>query len=123
MQDQVFIRTGLENSKAVQDYFEGGGVKIEVMFKVKKSKQLQSVLKTFHPKTIQVDLKEGEEVSSERKEVIREAVKSGLLVETHAYKDSKQWGELAELGVRMFHTKKPDAMLTYLKENGWRKGK
>lgn len=123
MQDQVFIRTGLENSKTVQDYFEGGGVKIEVMFKVKKSKQLQSVLKTFHPKTVQVDLREGEEVSPERKEVIREAVKSGLLVETHAYKDSKQWAELAELGVRMFHTKRPDLMLVYLKENGWRKEK
>ncbi|MCF6311363.1 MAG: glycerophosphodiester phosphodiesterase family protein [Verrucomicrobiales bacterium] len=122
MQDQVFIRTGMENFKVIQAYFEGGGVKVEVMFKVKKLKQLKSVIKTFHPKTVQVDLREGEGISNERKAVIREAVRSGLLVETHAYKDSTQWAELADLGVRMFHTKKPDVMLVYLKDNGWRKG-
>lgn len=120
MQDQVFIRTGLENSKTIQNYFEDGGINIEVMFKVKKIKQLENLLKYFHPKSVQVDLREGEDIPSERKEVIREAVKYGLLVETHAYKDPKQWAELAELGVRMFHTKRPDVMLVYLKENGWR---
>lgn len=122
MTDQVFLRTRFSDATVIKQCFADGCPKVEVMFKVKQAVQVKRVVEEFHPKTIQIDVTKGEVVSSQVAEAIREAVRSGVLVETHVYGDPVQSQKLAELGVRMFHTASPDRMLDYLKVNGWRKG-
>jgi len=122
MTDQVFLRTGFGDAKTIQACFENGCPEVEVMFKTKSVEQVKSIVQRFHPKTIQIDLAKGESVSSAKADAIREAVKKGVLVETHVYGSSEQSQKLVELGVRMFHTASPEKVLEFLKQNGWRKG-
>lgn len=119
MQDQVFLRTGLGDRKQIAKYFQQGCPKVEVMFKVDAVAQAKSVINEFHPATIQVNLAKGEVVSQDKALAIEYAASQGVLVETHVYSDGKQWDRLAGLGVRMFHTTNPDAVLSHLQKNGW----
>ena len=120
MNDQVFFRTIFKDTEKIQKCFESGTPTVEVMIKTRGLSELSQVIKTFHPKTIHVDVRREEPVSDAMSEAIRFAVKSGVLVQTHIYKDTKQIEELAKLGVRMLHTNNPDETLEYLVENGWR---
>lgn len=120
MTDQVFIRTVFKDTEKIQEYFESGTPKVEVMIKTRDLSELSHVLKTFHPKTVHVEVGKGEPISASTSEAIRFAVKSGVLVQTHIYKDTKQIEELVELGVRMLHTNFPEETLEYLVENDWR---
>lgn len=121
MTDQVFLRTFFKDTDKIQNYFEGGTPKVEVMIKTRSISELSQVIKTFHPKTVHVEVGKGEAISKAMSEAIRFAVKSGVLVQTHVYKDTNQIEELAKLGVRMFHTNTPDETLEYLVKNSWRK--
>ena len=120
MSEQVFLRTGFRDAKIIKQHFDTGTPRVEVMFKTKNVAQVQTIIRDFHPETIQVNLTPGNPISDVQKNAIREAVKSGVMVETHIERDSSQWEQLADLGVRMFHTTKPDLALNFLKENGWR---
>ncbi|MGB7347759.1 MAG: glycerophosphodiester phosphodiesterase family protein [Pirellulaceae bacterium] len=122
MNEQVFLRTEFRNAAQIKKCFEQGTPRVEVMFKTKNVSQVQSIIDQFHPLTIQVDLANGESISNEKKMAIQQATKAGVLVETHIYSDTDQWKQLVELGVRMFHTTKPDAALVYLKNSGRRVG-
>ena len=122
MADQVFLRTGFGDAWEIKSCFENGCPRVEVMFKTKSLAQVKSVIERFSPRTIQVDIAKGEVVSPDKADAIREAVRSGVVVQTHCYGDPKQWQQLAELGVRMFHTGAPKKTLQFLKDNGWRKG-
>ena len=120
MFDQVFIRTEYKNAKLIGRYFASGSPKIEVMFKTKTTAQVKDVVSSFSPKTIQVDLAKGESPTKEKIAAIKAAVDAGVLVETHTYRETEQWQQLAKLGVRMFHTSRPDQAMEFLKSTGWR---
>jgi glycerophosphoryl diester phosphodiesterase len=120
MTDDVFLRKFFKDTNKIQESFENGTPKVEVMIKTRDLSELSHVIKTFHPKTIHVEVGKGEAISESMSEAIRFAVKSGVLVQTHVYKDTKQIEELAKLGVRMFHTNTPDEILEYLAKNSWR---
>ena len=107
---QVFLRTAMSDADAIAKYFANGTPKVEVMFKVKESKQVQKIHKLFSPVTIQIDIREGEPISESRLEAIRTARELGILVETHAYDSPDQTAILLDAGVRMLHTKKPDTI-------------
>ncbi len=74
----------------------------------------------FQPKTIQVNVRQETGITSAIENQIQEAIALGMLVETHCYRDPILWRDLAEEGVRMFHTSVPEETLTFLKENGFR---
>lgn len=118
--DQVFIRTEYKNAKVIGDCFATGTPNVEVMFKTKNVAQVNEIVVSFSPKTIQVDLAKNESLSKGKIAAIKAAVDAGVLVETHIYKEAEQWRRLAELGVRMFHTTTPDQALEFLKSSGWR---
>ncbi|MDA8746086.1 glycerophosphodiester phosphodiesterase family protein [Rubripirellula amarantea] len=120
MADQVFLRTGFKDAPTIKQCFDNGTPRVEVMFKVKSEAQVRAIIRDFQPKTIQVNLAAGDIVSRTEKAAIREAVANAVLVETHSDGEPSQWLELAQLGVRMFHTSKPDLMLKFLNQNGWR---
>ena len=120
MEDQVFVRTGLNDRQKIASEFRNGCPKVEVMFKVNKAEQVKSVIAEFQPATIQINVAKGETISESKAKAIRQAATQGVLVETHVYGDEKLWEQLATLGVRMFHTTNPDAVLRHLTKNGWR---
>ncbi len=120
MQDQVFVRTAYRDAGAIHELFESGTPKIEVMFKVSNTTQVQRLQQDFQPKTIEVNVGEDLPLSATEKETIAAACELGILVETHSYKTPELWEELAKSGVRMFHTTKPQETLRYLETNGWR---
>ncbi|MAS95366.1 MAG: hypothetical protein CMO55_19375 [Verrucomicrobiales bacterium] len=122
MQDHIFFRTSTKDADAIAKALAAGAPKVEVMYKVDRSEQVQKIADLFSPTTIQVNIAKGESLSEEKKEAIRKAVDLGILVESHSYGDPEQWQQLAEAGVRMFHTANPDETLKYLRENGWRAG-
>lgn len=122
MADQVFLRTVYRDAETIRECIENGTPKVEVMFKTRSLIELREVIETFHPVTVHVEVTKGEAFSKETKKAIREAVNRGVLVQTHIYNDSMQIQELARLGVRMFHTNRPDKNLDFLKSNGWRNG-
>lgn len=121
MKEQVFLRTGFKDAKAIKGFFDNGCPVVEVMFKTKNMSQVKQIVNQFQPMTIQIDIAKDESISDAKATAIREAIDNGVLVQTHVYKDPEQWKHLAELGVRMFHTTNPDSTLNYLKSNGWRK--
>ena len=118
MQDQVFLRTKLADRRLIAKSFEQGCPKVEVMFKVDTAEQAKAVIKQFQPATLQMNLAKGESVSKDKADAIAYAASQGVVVETHVYSDKKQWDRLAELGVKMFHTASPDAVLAHLEEKG-----
>ena len=111
---QVFIRTVMSNADAIAKCFAGGTPKVEVMFKVKKAKQVQKIHELFSPVTIQIDISEGKPLLESRLEAIHAALELGILVETHAFDSPEQTAELLDAGVRMLHTKKPDTIRKFL---------
>lgn len=121
MTDHVFLRTAFKDAKTIHTLFDNGCPKVEVMFKTKNEAQVRTAIQQFQPKTIQIDVAKDEKLSEAKAAAIQLAVKNGVLVETHIYKDSDQWQKLAELGVRMFHTSTPDTAIEFLNTNGWRK--
>lgn len=120
MEEQVFVRTGMKDADAISDYFAAGVPKIEVMFKVDRSDQVRKIAERFSPATIQINYEKKEKLSEKKRKAIRLARELDILVETHSYGDEEQWKELAEAGVRMFHTAVPDKTLKWLEENGRR---
>jgi len=123
MKEQVFLRTGFGDARAIQQCFDNDCPKVEVMFKTKNAAQVKTIVQQFQPMTIQIDTAKGEAITPAKAAAIQEAIKHGVLVETHIYGDSAQWQELAELGVRMFHTANPDRTLDSLEAHGWRKSR
>lgn len=119
MADQVFLRTGLKDVPVIENSFESGTPKVEVMFKARNKFQVKTIAEKFHPRTIQIDVAKGEVLSASKLEAIQTARELGMLVETHSYSDPAQWEQLAKAGVRMFHTANPDNTLAYLKKKGW----
>ena len=107
---QVFLRTGMSDADAIAKCFASGTPKVEVMFKVRKASQVQRIHKLFSPVTIQIDIREGEPILESRLDAIRAARELGILVETHAFDSPEQTAILLDAGVRMLHTKKPDAI-------------
>ncbi len=120
MEKQVFVRTGTKDAEAIADYFASGVPEIEVMFKVDRPDQVRKMADRFSPMTIQINYEKEERLSEKKREAIYLARRLGMLVETHSYGDEAQWKELAEAGVRMFHSAVPDKTLKWLEENGWR---
>jgi glycerophosphoryl diester phosphodiesterase len=87
-----------------------------LMFKVKKIKQVDDIITRFDPLTIQVDVKKDDPANPKTLKVIQYATRKGLLVETHAEKGEKEWAQLVDAGVRMFHTKEASKVQTFLKK-------
>jgi len=120
MEDQVFLRTTLKDSAAIEQCFASGTPKVEVMFKVDRPEQVRMVAERFSPRTIQINHEKDEELTAQKQKAIQTARELGMLVETHSYSDPAEWTALAEAGVRMFHTAMPDPTLAGLQQSGWR---
>jgi len=120
MENEVFIRTSWKDTDAIAQAFAEGTPKVEVMFKVDRPDQVKVVAERFSPAAIQINFEKNETLSEEKRKAIRLARELGMIVETHAYGDEVQWSDLAEAGVRMFHTASPDKILEWLETNGWR---
>ena len=120
MTEQVFLRTDFKHLGAIKKHFANGCPHVEMMLKTKNESQVAQVIESLHPKTIQVDIAKGVAITPVKMAAIQCALKAGVLVETHCYSDRNQWQQLAEAGVRMFHTGIPDATLEFLGEQGWR---
>jgi hypothetical protein len=116
MMDSVIFRIPYSDADRFSQYKADGVpyTKSLLMFKVKKIKQVDDIQARFDPLTIQVDVKKEDPVNSQTLEVIRYATRKGLLVETHAEKGEKEWAQLADAGVRMFHTKKASKTRAFL---------
>ncbi|MDF1738604.1 MAG: glycerophosphodiester phosphodiesterase family protein [Verrucomicrobiales bacterium] len=120
MEKEVLIRTGLKDAAKISKAYAAGAPKIQIMFKVDRVDQVQRVVREFSPSTIQVNVEKEEALSAGKREAIQEAVRLGLVVETHSYSDFSQLSDLIQAGVRMVHTANPDATLTWLQKEGWR---
>lgn len=120
MQEDVLIRTGIKDFAKIKEARNAGAPRVEIMFKVDRVDQVQRVAREFSPTTIQVNVEKGEAVSAAKQEAIQEAVRLGLVVETHSYSDFSQLADLIEAGVRMVHTANPDATLAWLQKEGHR---
>ena len=120
MTKQVFLRTEFKHSETIKKHFDSGCPRVEVMLRTKTASQVKQVVDGFHPQTIQVGVAKDQTLSKAKIASIKYAVDHGVLVETHSYADTNQWQQLAEAGVRMFHTGKPDETLEFLRKNGWR---
>ena len=116
MNDQVFLRTGFKDADRIASCFDDGCPRVEIMFKTNNVAQVKAVIDRFKPATIQINLAKGESISERKQEAIRHATSRGVMVETHVYRDSAQWQQLQELGVRMFHTTEPDRVLEFLRK-------
>ncbi len=120
MSDQVFLRVGFKDADTIAAAHAAGAPRVELMFKVDRAEQVRRVVDRFKPRTIQINFEKGDDLTDEKRQAIRAALDRGVLVQTHAYGDESEWRELAEVGVRMFHSALPDATLKWLEENGWR---
>ena len=120
MKDDVFMRTGLKDVEKIKQACEAGAPAVEVMFKVDRVEQVRRIAREFSPATIQMNVEKGEVISQGKREAIQEAVKLGLVVETHGYSDFSQLSDLIDAGVRMVHTAIPDETLIFLQKEGWR---
>ncbi len=107
MMDNVIFRLPYGDADLFAKYRADGVpyTKSLLMFKVKKTKQIEEILDRFDPLTIQVDVKKDDPANPKTLDVIRYATSRGLLVETHAEQGEKEWAQLVDAGVRMFHTK------------------
>lgn len=120
MKDDVLIRTGLKDLEKIKQAYEAGAPAVEIMFKVDRVEQVRRIVREFSPETIQVNVEKGEVLSPGKREAIQEAVKQGIVVETHSYSDYSQLRDLIDAGVRMVHTAIPDETLAFLQKEGWR---
>lgn len=120
MNDQVFLRVGTKDADTIAAAHAVGAPRVELMFKVDRAEQVRRVVDRFSPRTIQINFEKGEDLTDEKRQAILAALDRGVLVQTHAYGDDSVWRELAEAGVRMFHSALPDETLKWLVENGWR---
>lgn len=120
MQEQVFLRTSPKDAAVIEALFKEGTPRVEVMFKLGNQNQVRKIHADFRPRTVEVKFEKGETLSAEKRAAISEACALGILVETHSYNDPKLWEELAEAGVRIFHTAVPGKTLRFLSGNGWR---
>lgn len=120
MKDQVFLRTRTNDAEKIMGCYAKGCPKVQVMFRTKNIAQVKSVLKRFHPSTIEVHVAKNEAISPAQTAAIKYAIDQNVLVETHVYSDTNQWDDLIRLGVRMFHTASPDQVLRHLQEAGRR---
>ena len=116
MMDGVIFRVPYSDAGLFAQYKADGVpfTKNLLMFKVKKSKQIDDIQARFDPLTIQVDVKKEDPANSKTLDVIRYATSKGLLVETHAEKGEKEWAQLVDAGVRMFHTKEASKIQAFL---------
>ncbi len=116
MMDGVIFRIPYSDADLFAQY-KADGIpfsKSLLMFKVKKPKQIDDIQARFDPLTIQVDVKKSDPAAPETLRVIKYAVGKGLLVETHAEKGEAEWAQLADAGVRMFHTKEASKVQAFL---------
>lgn len=120
MKEDVLIRTGLKDGEKIKQAYEAGAPAVEIMFKVDRVEQVRGIVREFSPETIQVNVEKGEILSIAKRDAIREAVRRGLVVETHSYSDFSQLSDLIDSGVRMVHTAIPDETLAFLQKTGWR---
>lgn len=120
MSGQVFLRVGLKEADPIADAFAAGAPRLELMFKVDHAEQVNRMADRFELRTIQINHEKGESLGEEKRRAIQAALARGLLVQTHAYGEESEWRQLAEAGVRMFHSAAPGPTLKWLKENDWR---
>lgn len=120
MQDQVFLRTKFKDADVIQAAFENGAPRVEVMFITNSIAQIRSVSERFQPQTIQVNVSDETGITPAIDEQIQEALKLGMVVEAHCYRDPILWQDLADKGVRMFHASVPEETLEFLKTKGFR---
>ena len=97
----------------IKEHFEQGTPKVEVMFKLGFLNQIKLAHERFHPRTVQINVEKGEQLSPAKKAMIELARDSGMVVQTHLYSDQDQWDQLFAAGVRMFHTSDPDRVLKH----------
>ncbi len=116
MMDGVIFRIPYRDADLFARYKADGVpmTKNLLMFKVKTPKQIDDIQARFDPLTIQVDVKKSDPTASETLRVIKYAVSKGFLVETHAEKGETEWAQLADAGVRMFHTKEASKVQAFL---------
>lgn len=120
MQDEVFLRTFYRGAETIHDFFQGGTPRVEVMFKLSSAKQVEQIHREFQPKTVDIKVTGELPLSAGEKGAIEAARSLGILVEAHSFENPGFWEILAQAGVRMLHTNKPQKTLRYLEANGWR---
>jgi len=87
-----------------------------VMFRIKDRKQLDSVIETFNPSVIHIDVDRENPANEETMELIRYARSLGLHIQTHAEGRRDDWTKLIHAGVRMFHTSAPSKLSEFCRE-------
>lgn len=116
--DQVIFRFwfNAENAARLQDFIAQGMpyTSTLLMFRTKSIQEIDDVIEEFDVSLIEVSMT-SEELTEERRDAIRHARDSGLVVETHALGGPVEWGALISAGIRIFHSKEPEQMKRYLR--------
>lgn len=116
----IFIRCSEKEAAVIGRLYEAGTPPLELMVKVGTAARVKEIAARFSPRTIQINLEKDQPLSPAQAGAIATAVARGIIVEAHSYGDPMLWKALAEAGVRIFHTTKPEKTLAWLTEQGWR---
>lgn len=114
--DGIIFRVPYKQADLFARYKADGGAyqRSLLMFKVSTKKQVDDIKARFDPRTIQVNVDRLKPATPQTLETIRYAARQGLLVQTHAEGNARDWSQLCKAGVRMFHTNKPAKMKAFL---------
>lgn len=97
--------------------FRGEGVPLAphtLMFMVSSKKQVDEIKARFGSTTLQINLDRSDPTRQASLDLIRYATNIGFAVETHAEGEAEDWKKLIDSGVRMFHTKVPSKLKSFL---------
>ena len=127
MLDQVFFRFDAADEETVQTLagFVEDGMPYTptlLLFRMRTPQEVRSLLEAFDLAIIEVFFEENE-LTDEGRDAVRVAEDAGLLVETHEWGSRwwtgrDAWRKLLETGVRMVHTRNPEAFTRYLERRG-----
>ena len=127
MLDQVFFRFDAADEDTVQTLaalVEGGMpyTPTLLLFRTRTAAEVHSLLATFDLAIIEVFFEENE-LAEEGLNAVEAARDASLLVETHEWGSRwwtghRTWNRLLDTGVRMVHTRQPEAFTQYLERRG-----
>ena len=127
MLNQVFFRFDAaeeETAQTLAGFVEAGMpyTPTLLMFRTRTPEEVRSLLERFDLGLIEVYFEE-KELTDEGLSAVRVAEEAGLLVETHEWGSRwwtghRAWKRLLDTGIRMVHTRQPEAFTQYLERRG-----
>lgn len=114
--DRIIFRVPYREANVYGRFRKAGGSIPDntLMFMVTSKKQVDDIKMRFESSTIEIKLNKEDPTNERTLDLIRYASGRGFVVETHAEGNEDDWRKLITAGVRIFHTRAPSRVKTFL---------